>query len=56
MASEDSDELMPGLLVVHRLSDLSDLDQTPPGQMATTSITSMHLANFSKSYRFEVLN
>ena len=28
MASEDSDQLVPGLLPVHRLSDASDLDQT----------------------------
>ncbi len=28
MASEDSDELVPGLLPVHRLSDLHDLDET----------------------------
>jgi hypothetical protein len=28
MASEDSDELVPGLLPVHRLSDLRDLDET----------------------------
>jgi hypothetical protein len=28
MVSEDSDELVPGLLPVHRLSDLGDLDET----------------------------
>ena len=28
MASEDSDQLVPGLLPVHRLSDASDFDQT----------------------------
>ena len=28
MASEDSDEVVPGLLPVHRLHDLSDLDET----------------------------
>jgi hypothetical protein len=28
MASEDSDELVPGLLPVHRLRDLGDLDET----------------------------
>jgi hypothetical protein len=35
MASEDSDELVPGFLVIHRLSNLSDLDQTLAGQMST---------------------
>ncbi len=35
MASEDSDQLMPGFLMVHRLSDLGDLDQTLSGQMST---------------------
>src|ERR687895_1535767 len=28
MASEDSDEFVPGLTTVHRLSDLGDLDET----------------------------
>ena len=28
MASEDSDQILSGLLVIHRLRDLSDLDQT----------------------------
>src|SRR5207253_10398143 len=28
MASEDSDELVPGLPSIHRLSDLSDFDET----------------------------
>jgi hypothetical protein len=36
MASEDSDELASGLLSIHRLSDLGDLDQTLWGQMSTT--------------------
>lgn len=27
MASEDSDQALPGLAVIHRLRDLSDLDQ-----------------------------
>ena len=27
MASEDSDQVMPGFLAVHRLSDLGDLDE-----------------------------
>ena len=28
MASEDSDQIVPGLLPVHRLNDLRDLDET----------------------------
>lgn len=28
MASEDSDQLVPGFSSIHRLSDLSDLDET----------------------------
>ena len=36
MASEDSDQVMPGLLEVHRLRDLSDLDQTVGGPMSST--------------------
>src|SRR5438128_2330527 len=35
MVSEDSDQLLPGFLAVHRLSDLDDLDQTLAGQMMT---------------------
>jgi hypothetical protein len=34
MVSEDSDQFVPGLLAVHRLSDLGDLNETVPGQMA----------------------
>ena len=37
MASEDSDELVPGLLPIHRLHDLDDLQETRMGQMATAS-------------------
>ena len=33
MVSEDSDQLSPGLLAVHRFRDQSDRDQTVPGQM-----------------------
>lgn len=33
MASEDSDEVVPGFAPVHRLSDLSDLDETASAQM-----------------------
>ena len=33
MASEDSDQIGPGLLTVHRLDDFGDLDQTLAGQM-----------------------
>ena len=33
MVSEDSDQLGPGFLAVHRFRDLRDLDQTVPGQM-----------------------
>ncbi len=36
MVSEDSDQLVPGFLAVHRLSDLSDLDKTQLGQMKTS--------------------
>ena len=35
MASEDSDELVTGLLVIHRLGDASDLDKTVPRQVPT---------------------
>ena|SRR5438132_1186008 len=35
MASEDSDQLRPGLPVIHRLRDLRDLDQSFPGQVLT---------------------
>ena len=34
MASEDSDQILPGLLEVHRLRDLSDLHQTFCGSVA----------------------
>ena len=33
MASEDSDEIVPWLAAVHRLSNLGDLDETAPTQM-----------------------
>lgn len=33
MVSEDSDEFVPGLLPVHRLCDLRDLDEAVGGQM-----------------------
>ena len=33
MASEDSDEVMPGFAAIHRLSDLRDLDETASTQM-----------------------
>ena len=33
MVSEDSDLVVPGLLAVHRLHDLEDLDQTTACQM-----------------------
>ena len=33
MASEDSDQVMPGFLAVHGLRDLDDLDQTLRGQV-----------------------
>jgi len=33
MASEDSDEISPGLLAVHRLSDLSDANEPFIAQM-----------------------
>ena len=36
MASEDSDQLEPGFLMVHRLSYLDDFDQTFCRQMMTT--------------------
>jgi hypothetical protein len=35
MASEDSDQILPGLLAIHRLSDLGDVRQTPMGPMGT---------------------
>jgi hypothetical protein len=33
MASEDSDEVVPGLAPIHRLSDFGDLNETVPTQM-----------------------
>ena len=33
MASEDSDEVVPGFTVIHRLRDFSYLDKTLSGQM-----------------------
>ena len=33
MASEDSDEVMTGLLVIHRFGNASDLDKTLPRQV-----------------------
>ena len=35
MASEDSDQFVSGLAMIHRLRDLSYLDETLSGQMAT---------------------
>src|SRR5437660_802673 len=35
MVSEDSDQFLPGLLAVHRLSNLHDVDQPFAGQMMT---------------------
>ena len=35
MVSEDSDQLMPGLLSIHRLRNLCDVRQTRVGQMYT---------------------
>ncbi len=37
MASEDSDQLSPGFLVVHRLSKLRDLDKAVTCEMTTVS-------------------
>jgi hypothetical protein len=37
MASEDSDQVLPGLLVVHRLRDLGDLNETVDCQMTSRS-------------------
>jgi hypothetical protein len=37
MASEDSDEVVPGLAAIHRLSDLRDLDETASTQMTAAS-------------------
>ncbi len=36
MASEDSDEFLPGLPPIHRLRDLGDLDQAACRQMPTS--------------------
>jgi len=35
MASEDSDKLVSGFAVIHRLSDANDLDQTVASRMST---------------------
>ena len=37
MASEDSDEVVPGFAAIHRLSDLGDLDETASTQMTAVS-------------------
>ena len=37
MASEDSDELVPGFTAIHRLSDFGDLDETASAQMTAFS-------------------
>ena len=37
MASEDSDEVVPRFAAIHRLSDLSDLDETASAQMTAVS-------------------
>jgi hypothetical protein len=37
MASEDSDEVVPGFAAIHRLSDLRDLDETGSAQMTAVS-------------------
>ena len=34
MASEDSDQVLPGFSMVHGFSDFSDLNQSPGGQVA----------------------
>ena len=36
MVSEDSDELVSGLLVIHRLCDIRDVGQTFSGQVPTS--------------------
>jgi hypothetical protein len=36
MASEDSDQILPGLAVIHRLRDLSDLDQAAHPEMVSS--------------------
>src|SRR5215216_1341422 len=41
MVSEDSDELVPGFAMIHRLCDLRYLDQTRPGQVST-SVDDLH--------------
>jgi hypothetical protein len=56
MASEDSDEVVPGFAAIHRLSDLRDLDETASMQMTAVSYELTHRANFSKFCRFEVRN
>ena len=35
MVSEDSDQSMPGLLAIHRLSDFRDIRQTRTGPVKT---------------------
>jgi hypothetical protein len=36
MVSEDSDQILPGLLAIHRLSDLRNIRQTLMGPMDTS--------------------
>jgi hypothetical protein len=54
MASEDSDQIVPGFSLVHRLPDLDDLRQSRRREVAPASISSTQRANFSKSERFAV--
>ena len=44
MVSEDSDQILPGLLAIHRLSDLCDVGETRRGPM-DTALDHLHAAD-----------
>ena len=52
MASEDSDQLLPGLLAIHCLSDLRNVRETRMGLM-NTSINQLNTAR--KSFEITLL-
>ena len=54
MASEDSDQILPGLAVIHRLGDLRDLDRPAVLRCSPAVIFPKQRANFSKSSCFDV--
>ena len=54
MASEDSDQVVPGFLVIHRLSDLDDVDEPVRRQMPASLHHLDTTRELLKSSRFDV--